>query len=47
MVFDNVGNPLPGANVFIQGTSYGSAADADGAFSFRRPRAWRRTNKYN
>ena len=23
-------NPLPGANVFIEGTGYGSAADADG-----------------
>ena len=23
-------NPLPGANVFIEGTSFGAAADADG-----------------
>jgi len=26
-------NPLPGANVFIEGTSYGTAADADGNFT--------------
>ena len=26
-------NPLPGANVFIEGTGYGSAADADGNYT--------------
>ncbi len=37
VIYDDVGNPLPGANIFIQDTRYGSAADIYGAFSFRLP----------
>ncbi|MFQ6113609.1 MAG: TonB-dependent receptor plug domain-containing protein, partial [bacterium] len=37
VVYDDVGNPLPGANVFIQDTRYGAATDVEGAFSFTLP----------
>ena len=30
---DLTNNPLPGANVFIEGTGYGTAADADGNYT--------------
>lgn len=33
-VSDNVGQPLPGANVFIKGTSLGGVTDFDGKFQF-------------
>ncbi|MCG8608362.1 SusC/RagA family TonB-linked outer membrane protein [bacterium] len=36
-VTDDVGNTLPGANVFIELTRYGAATDADGSFSFNVP----------
>ncbi|MFB3040331.1 MAG: TonB-dependent receptor plug domain-containing protein, partial [Candidatus Poribacteria bacterium] len=37
-VTDNVGNPLPGANIFIQGTTYGAAAGGrKGAYEFTLP----------
>ena len=32
-VVDNDGNPLPGANVIIQGTSTGTQTDFDGRFA--------------
>ncbi|MFQ5750949.1 MAG: SusC/RagA family TonB-linked outer membrane protein [bacterium] len=38
VVYDDVGNPLPGANVFIQDTQYGAAADVHGEFNFEVPR---------
>ena len=31
------GDPVPGANVLVEGTNFGTAADLDGAFSFRIP----------
>jgi TonB-linked SusC/RagA family outer membrane protein len=37
MVTDEEGNPLPGANVVIEGTPLGAAADGDGAFRFVVP----------
>ncbi|MFQ5603341.1 MAG: SusC/RagA family TonB-linked outer membrane protein [bacterium] len=37
VVFDDVGNPLPGANVYIKNTTFGSATDTDGAYSFHVP----------
>ncbi|TYP99092.1 outer membrane receptor protein involved in Fe transport [Tenacibaculum adriaticum] len=33
-VKDNYGNPIPGANAIIKGTSFGSESDFDGNFSF-------------
>ena len=36
-ITDDVGNPLPGANVYIQGTSFGAAADVEGFYSFKAP----------
>ena len=33
-VTDNKGNPIPGANVFLDGTYDGASSDADGNFSF-------------
>jgi TonB-linked SusC/RagA family outer membrane protein len=36
-VTDEVGNPLPGANVYIQGTSYGASANVEGLYNFRVP----------
>jgi len=37
VVTDKDGNPLAGANVFIQGTNYGAATDAKGEYSFSLP----------
>ncbi len=37
VVTDKDSNPLAGANVFIQGTSYGAAANARGEYSFNLP----------
>jgi TonB-linked SusC/RagA family outer membrane protein len=34
VVTDKAGNPLPGANVFIQDTNYGAAANSKGEYSF-------------
>jgi TonB-linked SusC/RagA family outer membrane protein len=36
-VVDKDGNPLPGANVMIEGTAYGAATDANGNYFFRVP----------
>jgi len=36
-ITDEVGNPLPGANVYIRGTSFGAAADVEGGYSFNAP----------
>ncbi len=36
-VSDEEGNPLPGANVIIEGTTYGAASDASGNYEFRVP----------
>ncbi|RMD91853.1 MAG: SusC/RagA family TonB-linked outer membrane protein [Calditrichaeota bacterium] len=36
-VTDEVGNPLPGANVYIKNTTYGAASDVDGNYSFSVP----------
>ncbi len=36
-VFDKAGDPLPGANVLIQGTRMGAATDLEGAFSINIP----------
>lgn len=36
-VVDNEGNPLPGANVIIEGTTYGAATDVEGKYQFRVP----------
>ncbi|RMD97121.1 MAG: SusC/RagA family TonB-linked outer membrane protein [Calditrichaeota bacterium] len=36
-VFDETGNPLAGANVFIKGTTHGSATDVDGVYRFTIP----------
>ncbi|HMI07091.1 MAG TPA: carboxypeptidase-like regulatory domain-containing protein, partial [Flavobacterium sp.] len=33
-VTDNKGNPVPGANVFLEGTYDGASSDAEGNFSF-------------
>ena len=33
----STGDPIPGANVLVDGTSFGTAADLDGRFSFRIP----------
>ncbi len=33
------GDPLPGASVFLQYTTYGAATDPNGAFSIRVPQA--------
>ena len=35
IVTDQQGNPLPGANVYIEGTSAGAAADLEGRFNFQ------------
>ena len=37
IVTDKAGTPLPGANVYIQGTNYGAATDLKGEFSFSLP----------
>jgi TonB-linked SusC/RagA family outer membrane protein len=39
VVTSDRGDPLPGANVFLQNTTYGSATDPNGAFSIRVPAA--------
>ncbi len=36
-VKDNEGNPLPGANVIIEGTNFGAATNAEGNYEFRVP----------
>ena len=36
-VKDEGSQPLPGANIYIKGTSMGTAADADGSFSLQLP----------
>lgn len=36
-VTDEAGNPLPGANVFIQDTQFGGATDVEGEYSFAVP----------
>ena len=36
-VLDEFGNPLPGVNVWIKGTSNGTVTDIDGYFAFRQP----------
>jgi len=36
-ITDEVGNPLPGANIYIPKTSFGAAADAEGRYSFKVP----------
>ena len=36
-VSDDSGNPLVGANVTVDGTSYGAATDADGVYSINIP----------
>ena len=37
VVTDKDGNPLPGANVVIEGTQFGAATDVNGAYTFRVP----------
>ncbi|MDZ7343895.1 MAG: TonB-dependent receptor plug domain-containing protein, partial [candidate division KSB1 bacterium] len=36
-ITDKAGNPLPGANIFIELTNLGAAAGADGSYSFTVP----------
>ena len=36
-VIDEGGNPIPGANVFVEGTDYGAVSDFDGNFSLDIP----------
>ncbi|HDL18492.1 MAG TPA: hypothetical protein ENH29_05515, partial [Bacteroidetes bacterium] len=37
VVTDDVGNPLPGANVIIEGMKYGAASNTEGEYSFVVP----------
>ncbi len=36
-VIDEAGNPIPGANVFVEGTDYGTVSDFDGKFTMEIP----------
>jgi outer membrane receptor protein involved in Fe transport len=35
LITDNSGNPLPGANIFITGTTYGTTSDFDGMYNLK------------